>query len=362
MYSRGSSFLLERGIEDMPIVPSDASRPLDSVVIVVPCLNEEEHIEQTLAQFMAEPAHTVCKIVVSDGGSTDRTVKIVEECARRDGRVVLLRNNRRIQSSALNRAVEQYGDLARFIVRVDAHADYPAGFCATLLAAQRMTGADSVVVSMIAKGVTCFQEAAAAAQNSRLGNGGSAHRKLAQGGFVDHGHHALMAVNAFRFVGGYDESFSHNEDAELDCRLIAAGFRIYLCAGADITYYPRKSLASLFKQYRSFGSGRAMTILKHRAKPKLRQLVPVMVGPAVVMALLWPLAPFLAIPAALWMTLCLTYGVVLGVRGNSKCACGAGIAAMLMHLGFSFGFISRMLRSTTVGSLRSDRGAQRAIP
>jgi succinoglycan biosynthesis protein ExoA len=171
-----------------------------------------------------------------------------------------------------------------------------------------------------------------------------------------------MDVNAFRFVGGYDESFSHNEDAELDCRLITAGFRIYLCAGADITYYPRKSPASLFKQYRSFGSGRAMTILKHRAKPKLRQLVPVMVGPAVVMALLWPLAPFLAIPAALWMTLCLTYGVVLGVRGNNKCACGAGIAAMLMHLGFSFGFISRMLRPTAVGSLRSNRGAQRAIP
>ena len=98
-----------------------------TVIVVVPCLNEEEHIEKTLAHFMAEPAPTVCKIVVSDGGSTDRTVKIVEECALRDSRVVLLRNNRRIQSSALNRAVEQYGNLARFIVRVDAHADYPTG-------------------------------------------------------------------------------------------------------------------------------------------------------------------------------------------------------------------------------------------
>jgi succinoglycan biosynthesis protein ExoA len=136
-----------------------------------------------------------------------------------------------------------------------------------------MTGAESVVVSMTARGVTCFQKAAAAAQNSRLGNGGSAHRRLAEGRFVDHGHHALMNINAYRSVGGYDETFTHNEDAELDARLIAAGYRIYLCPGADITYYPRTSLTSLFRQYRNFGRGRAMTILKHRMKPKLRQMI-----------------------------------------------------------------------------------------
>jgi succinoglycan biosynthesis protein ExoA len=336
----------------------DAACLSDGVVVVIPCLNEEEHIEKTLAHFMAEQEDAVRKIVVSDGGSTDRTVEIVEQCALRDRRVVLLHNSRRIQSSALNKAVEQYGHLARFIVRADAHADYPAGFCTTLLAAQLMTGAESVVVSMIAEGGTCFQAAAATAQNSRLGNGGSAHRRLARGGFVDHGHHALMDVNAFRSVGGYDESFSYNEDAELDYRLIAAGFRIYLCAGADITYYPRKSPASLFNQYTNFGRGRAMTILKHRTRPKLRQVLPVLVGPAVVMSLLWPFTPLFAIPAMLWAIAGLTYGLALGIRSRSRCACGAGIAALLMHLGFSFGFMSQTLRG---GSLRSSRGAQRAM-
>ena len=41
----------------------------------------------------------------------------------------------------------------------------------------------------------------------------------AEGHWADHGHHALMRISAFRAVGGYDESFSHNEDAELDYRL-----------------------------------------------------------------------------------------------------------------------------------------------
>ena len=334
----------------MPIAPDELASLPSSAIVVIPCLNEEGHIQGVIDHFAAESESVVRKIVVADGGSTDRTIKIVEECSRRDGRIVLLHNTRQIQSSGINRAVEQYGDLAPFLIRVDAHADYPAGFCETLLAAQKMTGAESVVVSMTATGVTCFQKAAAAAQNSRLGNGGAAHRTLAEGRFVDHGHHALMNINAFRSVGGYDETFSHNEDAELDFRLIAAGYRIYLCAGADITYYPRTSLASLFRQYRNFGRGRAMTILKHRMKPKLRQAIPVMIGPAVALSALGLFVPALSIPAALWAAASLSYGLLLGVRSRNGCDCGSGVAAMAMHLGFSVGFIAHLVTRKVLGT------------
>src|SRR5579859_906822 len=315
-----------------------------STVVIIPCLDEEAHIERTITHFTSEPADIVRKIVVTDGGSADRTLEIAQTCALADERVIVLNNDRRIQSSGINTAVELYGDLAPFIVRVDAHADYPTGFCAKLLRTQALTGADSVVVSMLAKGSTCFQTAAAAAQNSKLGNGGSAHRRAAEGRFVDHGHHALMSVHAFRTVGGYDQAFSHNEDAELDFRLIVAGYRIYLCAGADIIYYPRKSPVALFKQYRNFGRGRAMTILKHRAKPRLRQLLPAMIGPFVVLSLLSPVAPILGLPAMLWTIASLTIGVILGVRDKRACAFASGIAAMLMHLGFSVGFIAQLVK------------------
>jgi succinoglycan biosynthesis protein ExoA len=341
----------------MPTIPDQPASSPPSAVVVIPCLNEEDHIEGVLDHFAAEPAQTVRKIVVADGGSTDRTTKLVEQCSRRDGRIVLLNNVRRIQSSGINRAVEQYGDLAPFIIRADAHSDYPAGFCATLLAAQQTTNADSIVVSMTAKGATCFQKAAATAQNSRLGNGGSAHRNSSEGRFVDHGHHALMKVDAFRSVGGYDEAFSHNEDAELDFRLTAAGYRIYLCPGADIGYYPRMSLASLFRQYRNFGRGRAMTILKHRMKPKLRQAIPVMIGPAVALAALGFVSPVLTVPTVVWAAASLLYGGVLGVRVRNGCACGAGIAAMAMHLGFSVGFISHLVARKVAGVPSARRSA-----
>ena len=70
-------------------------------------------------------------------------------------------------------------------------------------------------------------------------------RRIAQGAkghWTDHGHHALMRVAAFRAVGGYDESFSHNEDAELDYRLRAAGYRIWMTDKTFMVYYPRASV------------------------------------------------------------------------------------------------------------------------
>jgi succinoglycan biosynthesis protein ExoA len=345
----------------MSNVAPDGRNSPSAAIVVIPCLNEERYIENTLVTFMAEPHETVRKIVIADGGSTDRTLAIVTACAQRDDRIAIVHNAGRIQSSGVNRAVEQYGDLAPYLVRVDAHAGYPAEYCASLLRAQANTGAQSVVVSMIARGTTCFQRAAAAAQNSRLGNGGSAHRMAGEGRFVDHGHHALMEVKAFRAVGGYDEAFSHNEDAELDARLSAAGARIYLCAGADIIYYPRKGPLSLFRQYRNFGRGRAMNVLKHRSRPKLRQLIPVMVGPAVCLSLLSPVSPVFAVPALFWAAASLILGAAEGRRQRNVCACAAGCAAMLMHLGFSLGFTVEVLRQAMLGLRRAAREAYPAV-
>ena len=92
-----------------------------------------------------------------------------------------------------------------------------------------------------------------------------------------------------------------------------------------------------------------MTILKHRMKPKLRQAIPVMIGPAVALSVLGAVAPPLAIPAALWAAASLLYGFFLGVRSRNGCACASGVAAMAMHFGFSVGFISHLVTRKVLG-------------
>jgi len=316
----------------------------ESALIVIPCLNEEKYLE-TLVRPMAA-ANTGLRIVIADGGSTDRTKQIAQKLAAENPNIAVLDNPQRIQATAINRAVAAYGDNTTFLIRIDAHADYPDDYCAKLIAEARDSGADSVVVAMKTAGHTTFQRAAAAAQNSLLGHGGSSHRVIGKRGmWVDHGHHALMRIEAFRTVGGYDESFSHNEDAELDTRLRKANFRIWLTGKTFLTYYPRAKPLALFRQYMKFGYGRGRTILKHRATPKLRQLVPAAVLPAALLALLAPIWKIAAWPLIIWAGFCLAYGIRLGIRAGDKRIALAGPAAMIMHFGWSIGFWRAMLAS-----------------
>jgi len=327
-----------------------------SLLIVIPCLNEERHLPGLLAWLRADPAAADARIVVADGGSTDASAEIVRRAAEEDARVVLLENPKRLQSAGVNLAVARYGDGAECFVRVDAHAGYPPDFLSQLLDAYRESGAQSVVISMRAAGDACFQRAAAAAQNSVLGAGGSAHRKGGARRWIDHGHHALFNTEAFRAAGGYDESFSHNEDAEFDTRLTARGGKILLAADVLIDYYPRRTARALARQYYAYGAGRARTARKHAAPLKPRQLLPLAVAPALALACLTPLTLWAAAPAGAWLTLTLGYGAVLGARERNVCAIACGVPAAIMHAAWSIGF----LRQALAGALRPERAAGQA--
>jgi succinoglycan biosynthesis protein ExoA len=267
----------------------------------------------------------------------------VERIVAADPRVILLDNPKRIQSAAINLAVATFGDDAGYLIRIDAHGGYPADYCDRLVEDALASGADSVVVSMLTSGTGAVQEAAAAAQNSRLGTGGSRHRHLTAGEWVDHGHHALMRIAAFRAVGGYDESFSHNEDAELDYRLRQAGHRIWMSGRTRMVYYPRSTLKSLYFQYLGYGRGRARNVLKHRMVPKARQMIPLLVFPVVLLTALSPVFVLAAVPFLTWAAVCLGYGAAIAIRRRNLAIALAGVSVMVMHLGWSMGFWLQLL-------------------
>jgi succinoglycan biosynthesis protein ExoA len=206
------------------------------VLIVIPSLNEEVHIETVIASLQADRRCSEALIVVSDGGSSDQTVAIVERIGSTDPRVRVLTTVKRLSIGAsVNRAVECFGHGRTWLIRLDAHAGYPRDYASRLIAKAIETGAMSVVTPMFTRGDTCFQRAAAAAQNSFLGTGGAAHRLLNRGGWVEHGHHAIFDLERFRKLGGYDGEF--NEDAEFDRRLVKSGGRIWLADDLVITTF-----------------------------------------------------------------------------------------------------------------------------
>jgi succinoglycan biosynthesis protein ExoA len=324
---------------------TEAIVPGGDVLVVMPCLNEAGSLPRLLRDVLAEDADQHLLVVVADGGSTDGTRELAQQASKQDPRIVLLDNPLQLQSAGVNLAARHFGAGRRWLVRIDAHASYPPGYAAGLVRTALRVGATAVTVSMVAEGEGCFQRAAAAAQNSRLGTGGAAHRRRSVGRWVDHGHHALVDLASFLAIGGYEETFTANEDAEFDLRLTKAGGRIWLSEDLAILYHPRRTPTALFAQYFRHGAGRARTLLRHRSRPRLRQLAPAGVAPALVLLVPAVVYPALAVPAALWALACLTYGAWLGVRAQDGCAAAAGVAAMTMHLAWSLGFWSRLARS-----------------
>ena len=313
-----------------------------NVLVIIPCLNEEAHIEKLLLQLISESPKL---IVVADGGSTDKTIEIVKQYSKNYPNIKLINNHKKIQSAGINLAVKEYGYGFKYFIRVDAHGEYPDDFLKTLYQEVLNLKADSIVISMDTFGENGFQKAAACAQNSKLGNGGSAHRNNSDGEWVIHGHHALMSIEAFEKVGGYDETFVANEDAELDFRLTAAGYKIWLTGKTKMKYYPRSTLKALFVQYYRYGVGRASNALKHKQIPKIRQLIPLSVFPCLLMCLLASISWVFTFPFIGWLSICLGYGTLLALKSRSLTNLLSGLIAATMHYGWSMGFCNKLLKS-----------------
>ena len=213
---------------------SKSASSAQNVLVVIPTFNEERHIEECV-RSLASDCSSQTVIAVVDGMSKDKTVEIVETLRDEFSNLHLIKNPKKLQSAAVNLAVDNFSHFETgYLVRCDAHSVYPKNYINDIVNRLEEVGAASVVVPMDAVGETCFQKANAWIVDTPFGSGGAAHRGGKRSGYIDHGHHAGFDLQWFRKVGGYDDSFSHNEDAEYDHRIIENGGAIYLDANIRI--------------------------------------------------------------------------------------------------------------------------------
>ena len=316
-----------------------------TVLVGIPTLNEAAHIETCVRSLLTGDDRLAdIKIVVADGGSTDDTVAIVKSLAAEFPNVSVIDNPKRLQSAAINQVAASATAEIKYLIRCDAHSIYPPGFVTQVADAMVRTQAASVVVCMDAVGTDCFQKANAWIVDTPLGSGGSAHRGGTASGYYDHGHHAGFDLAYFRQIGGYDESFSHNEDAEYDHRLALAGGKIWLDADIRLSYLPRATVRSLAKQYYAYGRGRARNLMKHKAKPKLRQLAPVVNFLGLIAAGLGSAVfPVFALYPAAYISALLLASIYIALKYKSACGLLAGLASGTMHIAWAAGFLRQFL-------------------
>jgi succinoglycan biosynthesis protein ExoA len=320
----------------------------DRVVVAVPTLDEERHIRNCLLSIIGDdPAMRTVRIVVADGGSADGTRRIVRDVAAAHPNVTLLDNPGRLQSAAVNAvAFGPEGARREILVRCDAHAAYPPRYVLDVAARLDALPPDVAAVATVmdATGEGCFQRAAAWIVDTPLGSGGAAHRGGRRSGYVDHGHHAGFRLSWFRRVGGYDPSFSHNEDAELDHRFAEAGGRVWLAADIRLAYAMRGSLAGLARQYHNYGRGRARTQAKHGARPRLRQMLPAvnLAAQAACLAAA-PAEPWLVAAPAGYLAAATAVSLAGAAGLRSPCGLWAGPAMLAIHNAWAVGYLRQRL-------------------
>lgn len=316
------------------------------ILVAIPTLNEERFIASTLDSMMADyPLMRDVSIVVCDGGSTDRTVEIVEDYARKFPNISLIDNPDRVQAAGVNLAVNCCAQPHHeILVRVDAHARYAPGYVFRVADSLLEHDAAALATVMDSVGDTCFQKGLAWIAGSKMGAGGSGHRGGGKSGYVDHGHHAGFDLGALRAVGGYDPEFTANEDAELDHRLREQGGRIWLDAKIRVDYVVRSSLAKLTRQYWRNGRGRAQNLRKHRVRPRLRQMLPpvMVLTLALSLALAPVFAPILIVPAV-YLALIAAQTAYSTAKHRSACALWGAPALLCIHFAWGLGFLTELL-------------------
>jgi succinoglycan biosynthesis protein ExoA len=323
--------------------PVAKERPLISVII--PTFNEESHIAAVLEDMLGqEGLDADVEVLVTDGGSTDKTREIVEAYASR-GNVRLVDNPKRHQVSGYNIAIKEAR--GSIICIVHAHARFSKTYLAACVEARERTGAANVGGVVRHRGEGPIGEAIALAMSSPLGVGDSKYRHTKREQWCDSVMGTFMDRRLFDEIGPYNESNVVNEDCEFNYRLRAAGYRVLVSPGIEATYYVRSSLIDLAKQYARYGFYRRWTEVQHPGSVPWRVYAP----PALLLGLvasavvcLWGYVLLGAVIPALYLAF-LGIGFFDGARRSKRLLLAVlePIAIATMHFAFGFGWLRGLL-------------------
>ena len=322
----------------LPPLPPDAP-----VSVVIPARTAGDVLPGCLDAVLPQlsPADEVIVAAADEASAAAARTRAAE-----DARVQVVANPTGTTPAALNAAIAA----ARHpvIVRVDAQARIPAGYRDRVVDRLRTTGAVNVGGRQVARPRDTSgrgrDAAIAAAMNARLGHGGAAYRSGAagtEGGPVDTVYLGAFRADALHHVGGYDERFLTNQDAELNERLRRAGGTVWLDPRLAVGYLPRTTLRALARQFRAYGRGRAMTARVHPGSLGRRQLA----APVLVVGLFCALValPWTVVPLGLWAGgygSLLLLGTLLEGPETRRDLPTVAAALAVMHLAWGYGFLT----------------------
>jgi GT2 family glycosyltransferase len=240
----------------------------------MPVRNEGRFIDQTLRSLQAQftPGFEL-EILVVDGMSEDKTQDEVRKLAAEDPRIKLLRNPSRHTPAALNIGLRAAA--GQYVCIMGAHASYDADYisvCLQELLEHDAIGCSGRLITTPANSSRQARLVAWAAGHPFASSSRSV--RTQREGYADTVPFPVFCKHPLLAIGGYDERLVRNQDNDMNQRLRALGYKLYVTAKTQCRYYPRPSVRSFLRYALQSGQWNAVSLRANPISLGFRHLVP----------------------------------------------------------------------------------------
>lgn len=244
------------------------------ISVIVPVYNEERYIAECIHSMLEQDyPQDRMEWVFVDGASTDRTLEILREYERKYPALIsVMENVHKTVPYAMNMAIK--ATTGKYIIRLDAHAEYPNDYFSKCIEVLEETGADNVGGYFETTSRTEIGATIAKMLSSSFGVGDAKFRLANKDGYVDTVPFGTFRREIFDRVGLFDERLTRNQDSELNARIIRGGGKIYLSSKIRLAYYCRDSVWGILKMAMLNGKWNIITSRLCPGSMRLRHFVP----------------------------------------------------------------------------------------
>lgn len=246
------------------------------ISVVVPIYNEEKYIDKFLHSLIEQdyPADKM-EILLIDGMSTDETRERINAFAKRHSAydIRIFDNKNKTVPYAMNIGIREAK--GKYLVRLDAHAEYERVYIR--VAIEELESRPEVVNVggyAVTRGRGKMGEAIASMLSSPFGVGNSSFRVEGSEGYVDTVPFGVFRRELFDKIGGYDLRLTRNQDNEMNGRIRANNYKIYLTPRMRFTYWCRDTISAICEMARQNGYWNILTARISSSAMSLRHFVP----------------------------------------------------------------------------------------